>query len=773
MTGEANLRVILSFKVLSRAASVIVMLVGFLVLVGWAFDFATLKSVFPGMVTMKVNTALAFILAGGSLWLRQTKRTDQRAYRLAQGCAGAVVLIGALTLSEYLLGRGLGIDQLLFQESSAAVGTSNPGRMAPNTALNFLLIGIALLSLDLETRRGHRPAQFLTIVAALVSLLALTGYAYGVASFYGIATYTRMALHTTVAFLALCAGILFARPDRGLMVIVTSGHAGGVLVRRLLPAVIGVLLAAGWIRLAGQRAGFYGTEFGTAILVVSCIVILGVLVWRSAETLDRMDTERKRVKEEHDRFFDLSLDMLCIASFDGYFKYLNPAWEKTLGWTKEELFSKPYLEFVHSEDRESTVTEAQKLSSGGVTIVFENRYLCKNGSYKWLQWKAIPFLERQLIYATARDVTERKQSEEALRTSERRLADALDIAEAAIVSVDENQRICLFDQRAERIFGYTASEVLARPLDLLLPFRFAEAHRQHMSNFAGAPETARRMGERRDVFGRRKDGTEFPAEAAISKLSQNGQTTFTAVLRDITERKRAEEMLKSYAAQLEAANKELEAFSYSVSHDLRAPLRSIDGFSQALLEDYADKLDAGGQDHLHRVRAAIQRMAQLIDDMLNLSRVTRSEMRYEAVDLSALAQTVATELQKMQPERQVEFVIPKGIVTNGDARMLEVVLENLLTNAWKFSGKKPRARVEFGVTEHDGKPAYFVRDDGAGFDMAYANKLFGAFQRLHGVKDFPGTGIGLATVSRIIHRHGGRVWARGEVDQGATFYFTL
>jgi len=234
-----------------------------------------------------------------------------------------------------------------------------------------------------------------------------------------------------------------------------------------------------------------------------------------------------------------------------------------------------------------------------------------------------------------------------------------------------------------------------------------------------------------------------------------------------------EAQLRGHAARLEQVNKELEAFSYSVSHDLRAPLRGIDGFSQALLEDYADSLDDQGKDYLQRVRAASQRMAQLIDDMLKLSRVTRAEMRHETVDLSALAHDIAGELQKTRPERQVDFVIAPGLVVNGDAQLLRAVLENLLGNAWKFTSAHPCAKIEFGIAEYEGKPAYFVRDDGVGFDMAYVDKLFGAFQRLHAMNEFPGTGIGLATVQRIIHRHGGHVWAEGAVEQGATFYFTL
>ncbi|MCI0405374.1 MAG: PAS domain S-box protein, partial [candidate division Zixibacteria bacterium] len=363
-------------------------------------------------------------------------------------------------------------------------------------------------------------------------------------------------------------------------------------------------------------------------------------------------TERKRAEDERDKFFTLSLDMLCIAGFDGHFKRLNPIWEKTLGYTVEELCSKPFMEFVHPEDREKTVVEAGKLADGKDTIAFENRYRCKDGSYRWFLWSSTASVESQLIYAAARDITERKR-----------------------------------------------------------------------------------------------------VEREIEKLNES---------------------LRQHAAQLEAANKELEAFSYSVSHDLRAPLRSIDGFSQAVMEDSSEKLDEQGKDYLGRVRTACQRMAQLIDDLLNLSRVSRGEMRMEEVDLSGMAREIVSELQKQSPERKVTFVIADNLTGKGDPRLLRVALENLLGNAWKYTAKHKAARIEFSARrEPDGRTMFYVRDDGAGFDMAYAGKLFGAFQRLHGAAEFAGTGIGLATVQRIIHRHGGRVWAEGAVEQGATFCFTL
>jgi light-regulated signal transduction histidine kinase (bacteriophytochrome) len=228
-------------------------------------------------------------------------------------------------------------------------------------------------------------------------------------------------------------------------------------------------------------------------------------------------------------------------------------------------------------------------------------------------------------------------------------------------------------------------------------------------------------------------------------------------------------------AQLEAANKELEAFSYSVSHDLRSPLRSINGFSQALLEDYSDDLEEQAQHYLQRVIAASQKMASLIDDMLTLSRLTRNEMSLKPVHMSDLVLEITTQLEQREgTEREVEFVVAPDVVVQADIHLIRIALGNLLDNAWKFTAKQPLACIEFGIEpQPDGQTAYFVRDNGAGFDMAYSEKLFGAFQRLHTLAEFPGTGIGLAIVQRVIRRHGGQVWAEGSVGEGATFYFTL
>jgi signal transduction histidine kinase len=275
-------------------------------------------------------------------------------------------------------------------------------------------------------------------------------------------------------------------------------------------------------------------------------------------------------------------------------------------------------------------------------------------------------------------------------------------------------------------------------------------------------------------------------QGSASPVDAEDGTRIGAVIafRDVTERKRADDELRRLGAELEqrvvertieleSANKELESFAYSVSHDLRAPLRSMDGFSQVLVERYADKFDERGTRYLNHIRDAAQEMGGLIDALLQLSRVTRGEMQRERVDLTPLTQSIGEQLRKMDPGRDVTLGIANGLVTTGDAQLLRIMLENLIGNAWKFSRQNLNTYIEFGLIRQDRIPIFFVRDNGAGFDMTYENKLFTPFQRLHAASDFEGTGIGLATVQRIVRRHGGRIWAESTVGQGSTFYFTL
>jgi len=493
---------------------------------------------------------------------------------------------------------------------------------------------------------------------------------------------------------------------------------------------------------------------------------------RQAETSLRASEARLRLLVGSVR--DYAIYMLDP---EGHVRSWNAGARQIKGYTESEILGQHFSRFYTPEDVAAGRPDAAlRAAIAGGRFEEENWRVRKDGSRFWADVVITAVRDdRGALVGFAkvtRDLTERKRAEQALRASEERFRILAVTANDAILSADSHGTITYFNPGAERIFGYTAEEVGGRPLTTLMPERFAEAHRAGLARYLATRE-ARVIGRTVELAGRRKDGTEFPLELSLAAWNQGAEVAFTAIIRDITSRKEGEERLRSYATQLEAANKELEAFSYSVSHDLRAPLRSLDGFSQALLEDYHDRLDDTGRDFLQRVRAASQRMGTLIDDLLSLSRVTRGDLQVEQVDLSALATALAAELQRSDPQRDVRFAIAPDLVARGDPGLMRLVLQNLLGNAWKFTGKRSPAHVEVGSMAHDGRRAFFVQDDGAGFDMAYAAKLFGAFQRLHASDEFPGSGIGLATVQRIIHRHGGQVWAEGTPGRGATFYFTL
>lgn len=361
------------------------------------------------------------------------------------------------------------------------------------------------------------------------------------------------------------------------------------------------------------------------------------------------------------------------------------------------------------------------------------------------------------------------------------LASIVESSDDAIIGKDLSGTILTWNPGAEKLYGYAAEEVIGRTVSILLPPELANEGPRLLSRIARGERVEHYETERV-----RKDGSRIFVSLTVSPVRDPaGRIEGAATIaRDITAKKRAEseirrmnEALESRVAErtadLQAANRELEAFSYSVTHDLRAPLRAINGFCEALIEDYGEMLDAAGKGLLSRMRAASQRMDRLIQGILELSRTARSAVTRRSVDLSAMAQGLAAELQGLDSTRQVEFQIAAGLSADGDSNLLRTVLQNLLGNAWKFTNKHARARIEVGQEEYDGETAYYVRDDGAGFDMVYAEKLFAPFERLHNPSEFEGTGIGLANVKRIIERHGGRVWAEGAVEKGATFFFTI
>jgi PAS domain S-box-containing protein len=361
----------------------------------------------------------------------------------------------------------------------------------------------------------------------------------------------------------------------------------------------------------------------------------------------------------------------------------------------------------------------------------------------------------------------------------------LEASPDGVVICNTEGGIVYVNAQTERLFGYRSDELINKSIETLLPQQRRSKHVEQRAEFL---ETRRHrpMGTHPELRALHKDGTEFPVAIMLTRVETPNGMLAIADVRDLTdlreakrqleglnELKQHEQQLVRDFSELAAVNRELEAFSYSVSHDLRTPLRALDGFSQALLEDYADKLDDDGKHLLTRIRSAAQRMGAIIDDLLKLSRITRHELDYTEVDLSAMAKHILNGLIEGKSDRQIEITIADGLTTDGDSRLLRLALENLLNNALKFTAQRNPARIKVGQVNLGDEIPFFVSDNGAGFDMSRAGKLFGAFQRLHDPATFPGTGIGLATVQRIIHKHGGRIWAEAEVDKGATFYFTI
>jgi len=542
-------------------------------------------------------------------------------------------------------------------------------------------------------------------------------------------------------------------------------------------------------------------------------------------------TERKKAEEERDRFFSLSLDLLCIAHADGYFKRISPAVTEMLGWSAEEFLARPFLDFVHPDDHAPTLQEVEKqIKSGQRVLQFENRYRHKDGSWRVLSWCSMP--QGELMYAIARDVTQQNAAAEQivqlnaalqnratqleatnqeLKRSRAELQGLFESLPGLYLVLKLDFKIIAVSDAYLKATMTTREQIIGRGLFDVFPDNPDDPKATGVTNLRQSLNQVLQTGEpntmaiqKYDV--RRPDGTfeerfwspiNSPVHGADRKIEYiihrvEDVTEFVQqrqhlaqpeaqnnALRARMELMEAEvfkssQQVQATNQQLLAANKELEAFSYSVSHDLRAPLRHIDGFVDLLAKQNGDKLDERGQRYLKIIAGAARQMSSLIDDLLVFSRMGRAEVRRQTVDLDALVHEAVAALQTDLAGRNITWKIATLPQVKADAVMLRQVLVNLIANAVKYSRPRDPAVIEIGCapgtpTEYE----FFVRDNGVGFDMEYVDKLFGVFQRLHRSEEFEGTGIGLANVRRIIQRHGGRVWAEGKVDAGATFHFTL
>ena len=896
------------YSLISKILAIALSSLGVIVFIGWLLDISILKSMVPGFVSMKINTALCFILSGFTLWILNEEKQNSLKKMCSIVFPSIMILIGLLTFSEYLFEINFGIDEFLFKEETTATATSDPGRMSPITAICFILSGISLVLL--YKNKAFQMFQLLNLAVFALALLTLIGYAYAVNDFQGgMATFTKMAIHTSVAFVFLSVGMLFSKSDKGIMYIFTNDGIAGITTRKLLPVIIFTPLILGWLRLVGQHAGYYSTEFGVALFSFITILILVAVVFGISGTLLSIDRKRKNAEKhlkELEHFFNISNDLSCIANMEGFFEIINPQFEKVLGYSEKELFEHSFFYFIHPDDIAATLQEMEKLNDGVNILNFINQYRKKDGGYLWLEWHSTPDPVTGKIYAVARDITERKKAEEQLLIANKELENyILQLAEseekfrvvldsAHIGAWDLNLvkdtawRSLLHDQ----IFGYenllpewgynifikhvipedreyvkqrfkkayskgkfSMECRIKRANDTMIRWISAQGlvyknekgeltkmmgiiiditdrkNSEHQLEVIAAnlkeAQTLAKVGnwdsnlvtntntwsdEAFKILGvdpnttipsldtyfscihpndlafvkekinetfttlkgntynhriRRKDETiiHVVSQSNIDFDENNKPKRFFGIVQDITEIKNAEEKLIEI-------NNELESFSYSISHDLRAPLRAINGYAQILNEDYGHKLDQEGMRILETITANATKMGTLIDDLLAFSRLGRKEMQKTEVDMNQLIESVINETNKSTTHKAKINTTHLHNV-KADYSLLHQVMFNLVSNAIKYSSKGENPIVTISSEEKNGEIIFSVTDNGVGFDMQYSDKLFGVFQRLHSYEEFKGTGVGLAIVHRIISKHGGKVWAEGIVNKGATFHFSL
>lgn len=641
-------------------AGILVGMVGVLVLLGWATGFGILTQVRSAWTPMVPMTATAFVLSGlalvaltAAMSASKTPEEAERWRRTAAVLGGVVAVIGARRLVYYGAGWATELDMLGFRPHAG------PGRMAVLTAAGFLLAGFALAA---TARRVFSPlAQGVAAMVLFVGWIGLARYIYG-----GDRTglLLSMAMPTAMLFAVLGAGIFFARPDGGFVMTWNGDTAGGVLLRRLFPVALVVPVAVGWLRLSGERAGWYGLETGLAIFAMSNVLIFATLAWHTADRLHREDLKRREteagLRAERD-FSDAVVDSLPGAFYlytkEGRFLRWNHNFERVTGYEAGEIARMHPLDFFTDEEK--------------------------------------PLLRERISEVFAKGVSE---------------------AEAGFRSKDG------------RITPYF---------------------------FTGMT-------------------VEFRGEACLAGVGI-----------DITERLRAEDRVRELntelesrvatrTAELQAKNRELETFTYSVSHDLKAPLRGIDGYSRLLQEDYGDKFDEEGRRFLASVRQASQQMGQLIDDLLAYSQLERRAMTLAPVKPQAVIDALPVGFREELAARGAEFSVdlPDQEV-NADINGLSQILRNLLDNALKFTRGSTPPRIEVGGRVEQGKYLLWVRDNGIGFEMKFVDRIFDIFQRLHRAENYPGTGVGLAIVRKAVERMGGRAWAEGELGRGAVFFVEL
>lgn len=784
--------------------SVISIGISAMALLGWALDQPHLRSLIPGAVGMNPLTAIFFILI--SICLLSLRFKDLYPYwKTTVQVSSAIVLAGSFARLSDLLGYSdFGFDKMIWSDKLLMGDPAGPNQMAPNTAFNFFLISfVPLLQLKENHVLRRNIAALLCALLYFISLISIIGYLYSVGEFYTVSIFIPMALPTAVSFLMLSGTLTYALKPVGIVEELNVKYHGVRLARRILPLVIVIPVACGYLRLWAHRNDLITVELGIASLVSVMMIMFFILVIIMMFSINRF--EKKKIKaetelEKNNRNLELivenrtkelqradkvfktlietSNDGLHLLSSDMQVFYSSPGAERIHGFSKDELLNSGLLKMIAADSIEvfnQNLLQSHLEPEHPFILDMEIRH--RNGKKVWVKTTIKNMLEDPEIKAVVvsfSDITEQKISQELTRRSERIYRQmASSIPEAALVLVDQQRKIVLISGRILNVLGIPATEVEGKKVEDFLTGNFNTILQHFQNAFSGvtAKDDFFFMGRNYILH-----FVPFPDESGNIEHVMMLAVDVTVLKSSLDEVERLNTGLElkviERTRRLEETVQELEAFSYSVSHDLRGPLRAINGYTQILLEDYANSMHEDGKVYLNNIIYYSARMGDLIDDLLDFSRVGKKEMNITRVDLNHMFEQVWNNLS-IEGKDKVDFRLSQLPVVYADFNLLSYVVGNLLSNAVKYSSRNPQPLVVVRSVNTDNGQAISVKDNGVGFDMKYYNKLFGVFNRLHDEGEFAGTGVGLAIVHRIVSRHNGWVWGYGEPDNGAEFFFTL
>jgi PAS domain S-box-containing protein len=798
--------------------SVAVPALGFLALLGWVFRLEVLRG-FSAGAAMNPVSALCFIVLGLTLWLVRTERSNT-AYVLGNVGAALVTTAGLLILLGHFLHWDYGLDRMLFPARLETEQLQH-GRMAPNTAAGLIAGGLALLLLDVQSRRGFRPAQLLALGTALLGVLSLMGFAYHSLALFQIAGYVPMALNTGLCFGLLGLGVLSARPDTGLMAVLTSSTAGGAILRRLWPAAVLIPATLGALRLWGERAGLFMGDAGLAYLIVAHMLVFAGVVWWTGMWLHRADLEHRRAQRRLATQYQVAHVLSEAKSAPDALARILPAICGTLGWQAAAMWEvdkrsnslncvqfwrAPQTEMGDFEDMTRHASFPPGVGLPGrvwasgqplwiADVVKEDNFPRAPEAGKAGLHGAVGFPIRrgtevigmveffsqriekpddnllQMFAAVGSQIgafMEHLQMEQALRDSEALYHSLVDTLPISILRKDLDGRVTFGNQAYCQSMSRPLQELVGRTDFDLFPKELA-------AKYVADDRKVLRSGE---IFNdieahRRPDGQRVFMHVIKGPVRDaRGQIIGTQIMFwDETARKQAEERLAQTAAELERSNRELESFAYAASHDLQEPLRMVASFTQLLAQRYRDKLDADGQEFIQYAVDGAVRMQRLINDLLAFSRVGRGQPFSPTACEAALNDALSNLKLALDDAGAVITREPLPTVA-ADSSQLVQLFQNLLSNALKFRSRED-PRIHVGARRDGAEWVFSVRDNGIGLEPRYADRIFVIFQRLHTRDEYPGTGVGLAICKKIVERHGGRIWVDSLPGKGSTFFFSL